>query len=148
MMYETQTLLGQFSSKNTNRTPNSDSMEKEIKNLTLLSLYHAMSAVDFELLTPVQVELTGSSVFDYVHQADHQELADQARTRLQNTFLMWHFLLCIFSKRSSISHLKMSFSSFLVHMYFIAFLLLFLYICYDTSEIYTDSNAKIILILL
>ena len=25
----------------------------------------------------LQVEMTGSSFFDYIHQADHQELADQ-----------------------------------------------------------------------
>ena len=29
------------------------------------------------LLAAVQVELTGSSIFDYVHQADHAELAEQ-----------------------------------------------------------------------
>jgi hypothetical protein len=84
-----------------------------------------MDAVDFELLTPVQVELTGSSVFDYVHQADHQELADQARIRLQNTFLMWHFLFFTYSKRASISLMKMSLSSYF-NFFFINMCVLFI----------------------
>ena len=31
-----------------------------------------------------KVELTGSSFFDYIHQADHQELADQLGVNLDN----------------------------------------------------------------
>ena len=43
-----------------------------------LGLSQVRSRPDLPCLTQhLQVEMTGSSFFDYIHQADHQELADQ-----------------------------------------------------------------------
>ena len=42
----------------------------------------------FSYLLCIQVELTGSSVFDYVHPGDHAELAEQLGMKLPPTRMM------------------------------------------------------------